>query len=79
MEVKNYSEIFSYSTVLDKHFSVELLVLMGIKIEKTVTISSAAVFHFPASEIETYWEDINSSHVEKSREALKDLIRGLKD
>lgn len=52
MEVKNYSEIFSYSTVLDKHFSVELLVLMGIKIEKTVTISSAAVLHFPAGERE---------------------------
>lgn len=44
-----------------------------------IAISSAAVFHFPASEIETYWEDINSGHVEKSREALKDLIRGLKD
>lgn len=44
-----------------------------------IAISSAAVLHFPASEIETYWGDINSSHVEKSREALKDLIRCLKD
>ena len=78
-KVKDYSKIFPDNTVLDKHFPVELLVLMGIKIEKTVTISSTAVLHFPASEIETYWGDINSSHVEKSREALKDLIRGLKD
>ena len=67
------------NTVLDKHFPVELLVLMGIKIEKTVTISSTAVLHFPASEIETYWGDINSSHVKKSREALECLIKGLKD
>ena len=79
MEVKNYSEIFPDNTVLDKHFPVELLVLMGIKIEKTVTISSTAVLHFPASEIETYWGDINSSHVEKSHEALECLIKGLKD
>ncbi len=75
MEVKNYSEIFPDNTVLDKHFPVELLVVIG----NIIAISSAAVFHFPASEIETYWEDINSGHVEKSREALKDLIRGLKD
>lgn len=78
-EVKDYSKIFPDNTVLDKHFPVELLVLMGIKIEKTVTISSTAVLHFPASEIETYWGDINSSHVEKSREALECLIKGLKD
>lgn len=65
-KVKDYSKIFPDNTVLDKHFPVELLVLMGIKIEKTVTISSTAVLHFPASEIETYWGDINSSHVEKS-------------
>ena len=52
---------------------------MGIKIEKTVTISSTAVLHFPASEIETYWGDINSKHVEKSIEALECLIKGLKD
>ena len=78
-EVKDYSKIFPDNTVLDKHFPVELLVLMGIKIEKTVTISSTAVLHFPASEIEIYWGDINSSHVEKSREALECLIKGLKD
>lgn len=78
-KVKDYSKIFPDNTVLDKHFPVELLVLMGIKIEKTVTISSTAVLHFPASEIETYWGDINSSHVEKSREALECLIKGLKD
>lgn len=78
-EIKDYSKIFPDNTVLDKHFPVELLVLMGIKIEKTVTISSTAVLHFPASEIETYWGDINSSHVEKSREALECLIKGLKD
>lgn len=78
-EVKDYSKIFPDNTVLDKHFPVELLVLMGIKIEKTVTISSTAVLHFPASEIETYWGDINSSHVKKSREALECLIKGLKD
>lgn len=78
-KVKDYSKIFPDNTVLDKHFPVELLVLMGIKIEKTVTISSTAVIHFPASEIETYWGDINSSHVEKSREALECLIKGLKD
>lgn len=52
---------------------------MGIKIEKTVTISSTAVLHFPASEIETYWGDINSGYVKKSREALECLIKGLKD
>lgn len=78
-EVKDYSKIFPDNTVLDKHFPVELLVLMGIKIEKTVTISSTAVLHFPASEIETYWGDINSKHVEKSIEALECLIKGLKD
>lgn len=78
-EVKDYSKIFPDNTVLDKHFPVELLVLMGIKIEKTVTISSTAVLHFPASEIETYWGDINSKHVEKSLEALECLIKGLKD
>lgn len=78
-EVKDYSKIFPDNTVLDKHFPVELLVLMGIKIEKTVTISSTAVLHFPASEIETYWGDINSGYVEKSREALECLIKGLKD
>lgn len=78
-EIKDYSKIFPDNIVLDKHFPVELLVLMGIKIEKTVTISSTAVLHFPASEIETYWEDINSSHVEKSHEALECLIKGLKD
>lgn len=78
-EVKDYSKIFPDNTVLDKHFPVELLVLMGIKIEKTVTISSTAVLHFPASEIETYWGDINSGYVKKSREALECLIKGLKD
>lgn len=44
-----------------------------------IAISSAAVFHFPASEIETYWGDINSGYVEKSHEALECLIKGLKD
>nr|WP_302145641.1 hypothetical protein [Methanobrevibacter smithii] len=48
MEVKNYSEIFSYSTVLDKHFPADWLVLMG----NIIAISSAAVFHFPAGERE---------------------------
>lgn len=78
-KVKDYSKIFPDNTVLDKHFPVELLVLMGIKIEKTVTISSTAVLHFPASEIETYWGDIISGHVEKSHDALECLIKGLKD
>lgn len=61
MEVKNYSEIFSYSTVSDKHFPADWLVVMG----NIIAISSAAVLHFPASEIETYWGDINFGHVEK--------------
>lgn len=74
-EIKDYSKIFPDNTVLDKHFPADWLVLMG----NIIAISSAAVFHFPASEIETYWGDIISGHVEKSREALKDLIRGLKD
>lgn len=77
-EVKDYSKIFPDNIVLDKHFPVELLVLMGIKIGKIITISSTAVLHFPANEIETYWGDINSKYVEESREVLKDLIKGLK-
>ena len=48
MEVKNYSEIFPDNTVLDKHFPADWLVLMG----NIIVISSAAVFHFPASERE---------------------------
>lgn len=48
MEVKNYSEIFSYSTVSDKHFPADWLVLMG----NIIAISSVAVFHFPAGERE---------------------------
>lgn len=75
MEVKNYSEIFPDNTVLDKHFPADWLVLMG----NIIAISSAAVLHFPASEIETYWGDINFGHVEKSHEALECLIKGLKD
>ena len=48
MEVKNYSEIFSQSTVSDKRFPADWLVVM----ENIITISSAAVFHFPAGERE---------------------------
>ena len=53
---------------------MSFFVLMGIKIEKQLQ-SLQRQFSLFLKEVKekTWWGDINSGHVEKSSEALKDL------
>lgn len=74
-EIKDYRKIFPNIEVIDTPFPVELLSIIGLKIDKIVTICSSAVLNFNDCQIEFYDGEISSKDIIKATEFLKNKLK----
>ena len=46
-EITDYSVIFPEAVIYKKKIPIEILILLGVKIERAITVNSSAVYNFP--------------------------------
>lgn len=71
---KDYKKIFPKVNIIDKHFPIELITLIGIKPTIACSIVSTAILNFKDSEIYIYEGELKNKRMDNARNDLIKLI-----
>lgn len=70
---KNYNELFPDAIIINKEFPIELMELIGIRVDNVYTINTTAVLNFKNSNIHIFKGKTSSNELNKSIIQLKKM------